>query len=94
MLSSFSITDKVINKQVYVPVWCGISIVLEAFALHRKGPVEDRLLLSFMCFVWMNRQLRSRKVSAPTVYRKVIESSPEVSDRIRGNSFKLEDNRF
>lgn len=69
-LSPVSIADKVVNKQVYVPVRCGISIVLEASALHGEGPVEDWSLLSFMCFVWMNRQLRSGKVSAPDVYRQ------------------------
>lgn len=67
MLSTCSITDKVINRQVYVPVRYGISKVLEASALHGEGPVED---WSLLCFVWINRQLSSRKVSALSACRQ------------------------
>lgn len=52
-------------------------MVLEASVLHGEGPVEDWLLLSFMCFVWMNRHLRSGKVSGPSVYRQ------EEGDRVK-----------
>lgn len=68
-LNPVSLTGKVINKQVYVPVRCGTSIVLETSVLHGEESVEEIFVLHVLC---MDKQLRrlSGKVSAASIHRQ------------------------
>lgn len=56
-LNPVSVTGKVINNRVYVPVSCGASIILEISAQHGGGPVEEiEYVIFVLCVLCMDKQ--------------------------------------